>query len=134
MDKAPKTQRSKKPELTEDQIVSQEFARRFSSWDIPVSSLQDSLNAMTNEQRQAHYLEVREILARPAFHREIQDWKRRVSCILAMGQAAGKPLTELELQGLRILMLNIDEFEKILRQRSMLVRSTDTLRTGVLRV
>lgn len=116
--------------LADDEVVKQEFMRRFSAWDIPVEQLQVSLDRLTNEQRQGHYLDLKEILDKPAFKRELDDWKRRVAKTLAMGvnPSAKTDLTELEKQGLRIMMLEIDNFESMLRSRANLVSPVRALR------
>lgn len=115
-------------ELTEDQLVHEEFMRRFSAWDIPVEQLQLGLDAMPNEQRQQHYMEVRDILAKPAFKRELADWVRRVSRALAMGVSHGQPLTELQQQSLRIMMLEIQHFQDMLEKRAALLAAPQPLR------
>jgi hypothetical protein len=117
-------------EMTESELIHAEFVRRFSSWDIPVDSLDEMLSKMTHEVRQAHYLELKEILEKPAFKRELDEWKRRVSRTLAIGfnEHLGRELTEIEKQGLRIMMLEIENWMNILTKRATLLNSVKPLK------
>ena len=115
-------------ELTDDELIKAEFGRRFSLWDIPLEKLDMTLEKMTNEIRQGHYIDLKTILEKPAFKREINDWLRRVSQTLAMGIHNGRELSEVERQGLRICMLEIKNFEDTLTKRSMLLSPTKPLR------
>lgn len=116
-----------KIEMTEDEIVKKEFARRFSTWDIPVEQLDITLGKLPNEQRQEHYFELQSILEKKAFHREIADWKRRISRSLALGTTSKGEMTELERQGLRQTLCEIEAFVEMLQRRSEYGKRTTPL-------
>jgi hypothetical protein len=123
----------KKLTLTDDELIRAEFMRRFSTWNIPVDKLDVTLSALPNEHRQMHYRDLKDILAKDAFRREISDWKRRVSRTLSMGVTTTarnetRELTELEKQGLRQLMIEIELFVETLERRAMLAIPPKPLR------
>src|ERR1051326_4125441 len=113
--------------MPDNELIRAEFMRRFSTWNIPIEQLDITLQTLTNEERQMHYLDLKDILSKPAFHREIADWKRRVSRTLSMGIANGKELTELEKQGLRQLLIEIEVMVEMWTKRSMLGLPTKPL-------
>lgn len=116
-------------ELTDEQVIQKEFMRRFSMWDIPVEKLQISLDKMPNEVKQGHYIEIKDILAKDAFKRELSDWLRRVSFTLSIGIWNGVKLTDIQSEALRIVMLEIKNFEETLEKRSMLAIPPRPLRS-----
>lgn len=119
----------KKPvEMTDDELVRAEFMRRFSTWNIPIERISTLLDRVPNEERQMHYQELNELINKDAFKREIADWKRRVAKTLAMGIHNDREISEVEKQGLRILMIEIENFEETLRKRAMLVIPPKPLR------
>ena len=63
-----------KKELTDAEVIQGEFARRFSMWEIPVEDLSVHLSKLPNEDRQGHYLKIKEIMENPSFQIEINDW------------------------------------------------------------
>lgn len=113
---------------SEAEIIQKEFARRFSTWDIPVEQLTITLGKLSNEEEQSHYLELDEILNKKAFHREIDDWKRRIARTLALGATSRGPLSELEAQGLRQTMIEVESFVEMLTKRANLKQNLKPLR------
>lgn len=119
----------KKP-LTGTQIVTQEFMQRFSLWDIPIENLDVTLSKLPNEQRQSHYLEVKEWSSKDSFKREIADWLRRISRRLARGvDDVGNPLSDLQLQGLRQTMIEVENAVRVWEQRATLAAPIKSLRS-----
>lgn len=114
--------------LTDEELIRAEFMRRFSTWDIPVDHIDTTLKAVPNEVRQTHYLDLTSILEKPAFKREIDDWKRRVSRVLAMGVYNGQELSAVHRYGLQILLCEIDNFVDTMQKRSALVSPPKPLR------
>ena len=114
--------------MTDEELIRAEFMRRFSTWDIPVDHIDKLLANLPNEMRQTHYLDVQSIMEKPAFKREIDDWKRRVSKVLAMGVYNGQELSAVHRYGLQILLCEIDNFIDILGKRAALLSPTKPLR------
>lgn len=114
--------------LTDEEVIRAEFMRRFSTWDIPVDKIDITLQNVPNEVRQTHYLDLQSILEKPAFKREIDDWKRRVSKVLAMGVYNGQELSAVHRYGLQILMCEIENFVETLQRRSTLLTPPQPLR------
>ena len=114
--------------MTDEELIRAEFMRRFSTWDIPVDHIDTTLATIPNEVRQAHYLDLQSILDKPAFKREIDDWKRRVSKVLAMGVYNNQELSAVHRYGLQILLCEIDNFVDIMKKRSALLSPPKPLR------
>lgn len=117
------------PKKTSDaEVIQAEFARRFSTWDIPVEDLASHLSRLPNDERQGHYLKIKSIVEDPSFQLEINDWLRRISRVLALGTHNGLVLTEEQKNGLRQTMLEVESFPKILAKRAMQLSPPKPLR------
>ena len=115
-------------QMSEDEVIKKEFMRRFSTWNIPIEHIDVTLSKVPNEVRQQHYQELKDIISKDAFKREVNDWKRRVARTLSMGIWNNQEITELQKQGLRMFMIEIENFEETLSKRAMLTSPVKPLR------
>lgn len=114
-------------DITDAELVQDEFARRFPGLAISTTRLDDWMDGQPNEVRTAHFNELKTVLDSDALQREFGDWKRRILFTLAIGMSHGVKIEETEITGLRTALLLIGEFETYLKSRANLAANPKPL-------
>lgn len=117
-------------EMTDEELIHEEFNRRFSVMSLSTETLDVILSRLPEDVRRGHYFEMKEIVQKESFKREIEDWKRRVLRILALGAKNDMPLSAIQLQGLRTLLLEIDNFVSVIERRATLYSPPSVIRAN----
>lgn len=115
---------SKTVDKSESEIISREYAKRYSQWVIPVDDIEKILQKLPREERQTHYRQLAEIVEKSAFRREIDEWKRRLTRVLAIEDT----LTEVQKQGLRQTLVAVEDFAAKIKERSLRVEKMESLK------
>jgi hypothetical protein len=116
-------------DMVDNLLVRAEYVRRYADWFPPLSTLKDEIESMTDDRRQAHYLDIRSIVDSTGFKKEMDEWKRRVTRTLALGASGGAELNDVQRMGLRFLLVEIDIFQESLIGRAAMLRKPKPLKS-----
>lgn len=120
-----------KKAVTDDELIRLEFNRRFVLQELPTIPLSNDLESTPEVVRQEHYRKIAEILEDSSFQKEIADWKRRLMRQLAIGvvtvDGKTRDMTDLERQGWRQTLIEIEREMEVLTDRAMRKQVTKSL-------